>query len=72
MHALQSCDKMCQGNGYSLRTCLPYFSQHDTSVNMSSLRIVISCVNGSSFCINFKNAVSTSFDSTPIGYKILK
>jgi hypothetical protein len=72
MHTFQSCDKMCKGNGYSLRTCLPYFSQHDTSVNMSSLRIVISCVNGSSFSINLKNAVSTSFDSTTIRYKILE
>jgi hypothetical protein len=72
MHALQSCDKMCKGNGYSSGTCFPNVSQHDTCINMNSLRIVLSCVNGSSFCINFKNAVSTSFDSTIIGYKILK
>lgn len=54
MHALQSCDKMCKGNGYSLGTCLPNISQHDTCINMNSLRIVLSCVNGSSFCINFE------------------
>lgn len=72
MHTLQSCDKMCKGNGYSLGTRLPNFSQHGTSINVSSLRIVISCVNGSSFCINFLNAISTSFDSTTIRYNILK